>query len=216
MVRAESDQIVATSASGNASWIIISIGISSWTCGFEDLGVGGGLAGLRTPKASSAAVAGRVEGRACALAGHHPPVVVGSHLETHRTHGVEVAHTSRVATLAWPFEGGDGDGQVVTVDEAHVVEILLRTQGDLGEGGRRCAAHAVAEKGAAAVAGSAAAPAVGVEGASVTAPDAAGPGGWDVEGVGLVGWELEASTSKDGLACAWLYAWPHWMWAFVV
>ncbi|KAJ9697322.1 hypothetical protein PVL29_009222 [Vitis rotundifolia] len=52
---------------------------------FRDVGVGGGLAGLRTPKASSAAVAGRVEGRACALAGHHSPVVMGSQLEVRKT-----------------------------------------------------------------------------------------------------------------------------------
>ncbi|KAL6328696.1 hypothetical protein AAG906_003382 [Vitis piasezkii] len=38
----------------------------------------------------------RVEGRACALAGHHPPVILRSHLETHRTHGVEEVEVGKM------------------------------------------------------------------------------------------------------------------------
>ncbi|WKA00250.1 hypothetical protein VitviT2T_018629 [Vitis vinifera] len=45
----------------------------------------------------------RVEGKACALAGHYPPVVVRSHLETHRTHGVEKVDVGKM-------KGGDNLG----------------------------------------------------------------------------------------------------------
>ena len=93
---------------------------------------------------------------------------------------------------------------------------MLRSQGDLGQGGRRSAADAVVEEGVAAVPGGVAAAVVGVEGAAVTAPDAAGLAGRDVEGVGFVGLELEAAAGENRLAGAGLYAWPYWVSVFVV
>lgn len=61
------------------------------------------------------------------------------------------------------------------IHEAHVVEILVIAQSELGQSGGRSAADAVAEEWAAAVAGGAAATTGGVEGAAVAAPEAAGP-----------------------------------------
>ena len=45
----------------------------------------------------------------------------------------------------------------------------------------------------------------------MTAPDAAGSAGRDVEGVGFVGLELEATVGEDRLADAELYARPYWV-----
>ena len=45
----------------------------------------------------------------------------------------------------------------------------------------------------------------------MTAPDAAGLAGRDVEGVGFVGLELEATAGEDRLAGAGLYARPYWV-----
>ena len=89
-------------------------------------------------------------------------------------------------------------------------------EGELGEGGGRGAAEAVAGEGAAAVAGGAAAAAGGVEGAAVAAPEAAGPEGREGEGEGLVWGQVEASTCYHGLSCARLDAWPNRVLAFVV
>lgn len=157
VVRAEGDHVVAASTSGNAGGIIISIRISFWTCSFEDLGISRGLARLRAPEAASAAIPGRVEGRASAFASHHSPVVMRPHLKSHRAHHVQVTDAPGVAALAGAFERLDGDGQVVPVDEAHVVEVLVVAKGDLGKSGGWGPAEAATEEVAAAVTGGAAA-----------------------------------------------------------
>ena len=69
-----------------------------------------------------------------------------------------------MATI-WCAEGG----QIATIDEVYIVKILLRTQGGLGKGGRRCAAHVIVEKGVVTAAGGATAPTMGVEEVVVTA-----------------------------------------------
>lgn len=194
MVRAKGDQIVSTSASSNAGRIIISIRVSLGTSRLEDLRIRSRLACLWVPKASSAAVPGRVESKASALAGHHPPVIVGSDLKTHRAHHVEVADAPGVAAFAGAFEGRDCDGEVVAVYQADIVEVLVVSEGDLGESSRRCAADAVAEEVTAAVAGGAATASGGVEGTAMATPESAGPEWWEAERVGLVWWELEASA----------------------
>lgn len=78
MAGAESEQVVAAGASSNTSGIIISIAVSSGTSGLENPGVRSGLAGLRIPKAPSAAIPGRVESETSTFAGHHS--AVGPHL----------------------------------------------------------------------------------------------------------------------------------------
>lgn len=101
-------------------------------------------------------------------------------LETHRAHHVEVADAPGVAAFSGAFGGGDGDGEVVAVHQADIVEVLVVSEGDLGEGGRRCAADAVAEEWPTAVSGGATAATGSVEGAAVAAPEAAGPEGGKV------------------------------------
>lgn len=78
MARAESEQVVAAGASSNTGGIIISIAVSSGTSGLENPGVSSRLAGLRIPKAPSAAISRRVESETSTFAGHH--FAVGPHL----------------------------------------------------------------------------------------------------------------------------------------
>lgn len=94
---------------------------------------------------------------------------------------------------------------------------MFGAEGDFGKGSGRGAAEAIAEEGAAAVAGgAAAAEGGGVEGAAVASPDAAGPGGWEPEGIEFVGRELEAAACDDGLSGAGLDSGPDWVGALVV
>jgi len=72
---AESEQIVSFGASGDAGGVVIGVGVGFGACGFEDLRINGGLAGLRASVGARAAVLGGVEGGAGALAGHHALVV---------------------------------------------------------------------------------------------------------------------------------------------
>lgn len=100
-MRAKGEQVIATSTSSNASRIIISIRISLRTSSFKDLRIRRGLARLRVTKITSAAVSWRVECRASTLTSHNSSVVMGSNLKSHRTHRVQVTHTSSIATFPY-------------------------------------------------------------------------------------------------------------------
>lgn len=101
--------------------------------------------------------------------------------------------------LTGAAEGSDGDGEIVAVDEADVVEILVISESNLGKSGRRGPANAIAEEVAAAVPGGAAAAAGGVEGAAVAAPHAAGPPRREAESIRLVRRQLETSPGQHRL-----------------
>lgn len=193
-MRAEGDQIVTAGACSDAGGIIISIRVGLGTSHLEDPWISRGLASLGASKAPGATVPGRVERKASTLASHHSPFIVRPDLETHGAHHVQVADTPSVAAFSGAFDWGDGDGEVVAVHEADIVEVLVVTEGDLREGGGWGAADAIAEEWATAVASGAAAASGGVEGAAVAAPEAAGPEGGKVEGVDLLWWELEAAA----------------------
>lgn len=74
-MRAESEQIVSFGASGDAGGVVVGVGIGLGASGLEDLRINRGLAGLRASVGARAAVLGRVESGAGALAGHHALVV---------------------------------------------------------------------------------------------------------------------------------------------
>lgn len=172
-VCAKGYQIVATSASGNASGIVISIRVSPRARRLEYPRVCRRLARLRTPEPARTTISGGVESKARAFTRNHAPLVVGPHLKPHRAHHVEIADAPRGAALAGTFKRRNGDCEVVAVHEAHIVKVLLVAECDLGQGCRWGAAETVAEERAAAVAGCAASAAGGVEGAAVAAPDPA-------------------------------------------
>ena len=80
MVGAESEQIVAAGASGDAGGVVVGIRVGLGASGLEDPRIGRGLARLRVPEAPCAAVPGRVEGEARALARHYPLLIVRTDL----------------------------------------------------------------------------------------------------------------------------------------
>lgn len=216
-MRAEGDHIASATASSEAGGVVVGVGIGSRASLLEDLRVRRGFTGLRVAEAPRTAVPRGVERRARAPARHHRALLPGLHLQPNRTQAVQVAHAARVAAGATAtLEGEDGDGEVVTVHKADVVEVLVSGEGDLGEGGRRGAAEAVALEGVAAVAGGAGSAAGGVKGAAMTPPDAAGPEGREGEGVSGSRRELETAAGENGPAGAGLESRPHRVLAFVV
>nr|DAD32084.1 TPA_asm: hypothetical protein HUJ06_010934 [Nelumbo nucifera] len=131
MVRTKCDQVAPTTAGLNASWVIIGVGISLGTSRLEDPGISSWLAGLRVAVSPGATVFGRLECKASALTSHHPPVVARSDLQPDRAHLIQIANAACVVALSGAPKRGDGDGQVVAVDKADVVEILF-PECDLG------------------------------------------------------------------------------------
>lgn len=121
---------------------------------------------------------------------------------------------TRLDTFA--AEGRDGNGEVVAIDEADVIEVLVVAEGNLGKRGGRGSTEAVAEKVSAAVSGGAAAAAGGVEGAAVAAPHAARPAGGKLEGVGLVRQQLESALGQNRFPTARLDSRPDRVGALVV
>lgn len=153
---------------------------------------------------SRAAVLRSPEGLARASA-RHRVARRPRHPQLRRATFVHVRHAPRVpAPVAAPSSSGRGphpDANVVAVDKAHVVEVLVASrrpgEGELRQGGGRLTADGAEER-TAAVAGVAAAGggSSGVEGAASARPEAAGPARRGGEGSGGIGAELEAATSK--------------------
>lgn len=67
------------------------------------------------------------------------------HLKSHWAHHVQITNTAGIGAFAGAFERGDGDGQVIPINKADIIEVLVAAEGDFGKSGRRSAAHAVAE-----------------------------------------------------------------------
>lgn len=174
VARTKRHQITPPSTSSNTSRIIIGIRIRLRARRLKYLRIRRRFTRFRVPETPGAAIPRRIKRAARALT-RDDPVISASDLQPDRTHGVEVGNAAGVAAFSGAFEGGDGHGDVVAVDEGDVVEVLVVAEGDFGECGGRGAAEAGAEEGAAAVTGGAAAVAGGVEGAAVAAPETAGP-----------------------------------------
>lgn len=177
-MRAEGNKITGTSTRKNTGRVIKRVRIRSRTSRLEQLRVHRRLTQLRTPEAPRATVPRRSKRRASTLTCYDPTPRPGTNCETGWTHLVQIAHAASVTAAPGAAKWPHRDGEVVTVDEADVIEVLRVGGGAesyLGECGRRSAAEAVAEEIAAAVTGGAAAVAGGVEGAALAAPDATGP-----------------------------------------
>lgn len=125
MVRAECDQIVSTSASRNASRIIISIRVGLRTSRLENPRVCCGFTSLRTSKAPSTTIPRRVKRKASTFTSHNSSIIMGPNLKPNWAHHVEVANTASVAAFARSFDGCDRNGQVVTINKAYIIEVFL-------------------------------------------------------------------------------------------
>lgn len=184
--RAEGDGIIGVVAGEGRSGIIISITIRLWASRLEELGVLRGVAGVGVAVGAIAAELGLAERLAGAAA---RPAARPAGAELGGAAVVEVDEAARVRAVR--RRGPDEHGQVVAVDEAHVVEVLpsVAVQGELGEGCRWGRPRAVALRRVCAAvargAGGAAAAGFGGEVAAGARPEAAGPARGRVEGAGL-------------------------------
>lgn len=215
-MRTKGNKVATTSASNNASRIIISVRVSTRASSLEELRVSSRFTLLRATEAPSATILGRAKRRASATARDHSVIPPRAHGQPRWTNLIEITDTTSIPTLAFTSEGRHRNGEVVAVDEADVVEVL-GSKGDLSESCGRDTASAVAVEGAAAVARCTAAAVSGwIEETVLAAPDPAGPVGREADGVGLVGEEAKATSCKNGFACAWLDTWPDCLLALVV
>lgn len=123
-------------------------------------------------------------------------------------------HCTRFDTFA--AEGRDGNGEIVAIYEADVIEVLFIAEGYLRKRGGRRTTEAVAEKVSTAVSGGTAAATGGVEGAAVAAPHATRPAGGKLEGVGLVRRQPESALGQNRFPTARLDSRPDRVAAFVV
>lgn len=154
-----------------------------------------------------AAVLRTPEGSAGAFAGNHPPVAAPD-TEHSRAATPKIGYAPGRPAVPATARRADAQGNVVTVDEADVVEVLLATDCELRQGDGRHPAGAIAHEAVAAVARGAGAGARRVEGAARAAPEAARPARRCVYGNGLARWEGEAASGEGRPAASRQYAWP--------
>lgn len=119
---AESDQVVSSSTSEGTRGVVISVAVSSRASVLELPRVIRGRASLRRGVSSLAAKLIRFERRARAFTRHNVPTVDDAKLV--RTNRVEVGDAARVLAVSGSSLGLDPHLDVVTVDEAQVVEIF--------------------------------------------------------------------------------------------
>lgn len=91
VVGTESDQIVSPGASSDASGVIVCVGVSAWTSGLEDFGVGCGFARLRSTKVACATIPWGVKGGASTFASYNTASCAAD-LEPRWAHCVQVAN----------------------------------------------------------------------------------------------------------------------------
>jgi hypothetical protein len=134
---AEGDDVVGAGAREEAAGVVVGVAIGGGAGVLEPLGVGSGRArGLAAELAAAAVLVG-VEHVARAAARHHG--VPGAHGQLRRARLAQVAVASRRgAVAAAPVHGAHRHGQVEPVHEAHVVEVAVGGQRELGQahGGR--------------------------------------------------------------------------------
>jgi hypothetical protein len=219
VVRAEGDDVGRAGGAGeDGGGVVVGVRVCLGARRLEQPGVGRGLALLRSAELPRAAVLRRPVRRARAAAPDDAlPLVDG---EPGGAHAVEVADAAGGhAVGALPAVRRHGDGDVVPVHQAHVVEVLRGRdgrEGNLRQRGGRRSPGPVAEERAAAVARGAAAAPRRVELAALPPPHAARPPAGQVDGGGAVGGQLHPAACQELFARAGLDARPHRLWAPVV
>lgn len=122
--RAEDDNIVSRGTGEGASLIVIRIAVGTWTSVLEELRVPRWLARVRRGITFATAVLRVPKCLARAPAGHAPPSVRTRHLQLGWTRPVQVHQTSGGrAPAAFTSLGHDQHREVVTVDQADIIEI---------------------------------------------------------------------------------------------
>lgn len=198
-LRAESDGIIRRGAGEGAGAIVVSVAVSAWARALEELRVGAGSACVRRRVSATAAVLWIVESLARASTRH--ALAAAHHLELRGARRVQVHHAPRrgAVSAAGSALGLHHHRKVVTVDQAHVEEIQPAgsVQRELCQRGRRRGVTSGAfHGGGATVAGDTGEFPGVVLGAVGASPEAAGPGGWHTDDVGLAGLQSKAGGGE--------------------
>lgn len=198
---AEGDGIIGVTAGESTGGIVVSVAIRRRASGLENLRVLVGRARLRGAMVTRAAVLRSPEGGAGAFASNHPPVAAPD-TEHRRAAAPEIGNAPGRPAVPGAARRGDAQGNIVTVDEAHVVEVLVTTDCELCQGDGRHSTGTLAHQAVCAVASGAGAGTRGVEIAASAAPEAARPARWGIHGSGLPGCQGEAAIGQGRPAAA--------------
>ncbi|KAF7809645.1 hypothetical protein G2W53_036388 [Senna tora] len=217
----ECDDVVRRGTGEGACTIVISVAVSAWARALEELRVTARFARVRSRVSPTAAIL-RISKRFTRAFTRHAlsPVAGRRHLQLRRASSVQIHNASRRRAVPRPRPALrlHRHRKVIAIDEANVVEIESTgaVQCELRESRRRSgAATGAFDGGGAAVAGEAGEFSGGVLGAESPAPEAAGPGGRELEGVGFAGLEGEAGGGELWSASAGQNAWPYCVAALV-
>ncbi|RRT68282.1 hypothetical protein B296_00018523 [Ensete ventricosum] len=213
---AERDKVVGGCAGERGGGVVVSVAVSPGAGVLEELGVGRRLASVGAPVVAAAAVLGRPERFARALARHALTAAVRGrqhHLEVRRAHPVEVRRTAGgAASPAGASLRHHQHRQVVAVHQTHVVEVhpAAAVERELRQGRRGCRATAGAlHRARPAVSGGAAELAARVSSAVGATPESARPRGGRVEAPRLAFLQREARRWQRGRASAREHAGPY-------
>ncbi|RWW65254.1 hypothetical protein BHE74_00027458 [Ensete ventricosum] len=213
---AERDKVVGGCAGERGGGVVVSVAVSPGAGVLEELGVGRRLASVGAPVVAAAAVLGRPERFARALARHALTAAVRGrqhHLEVRRAHPVEVLRTAGgAASPAGASLRHHQHRQVVAVHQTHVVEVhpAAAVERELRQGRRGCRATAGAlHRARPAVSGGAAELAARVSSAVGATPESARPRGGRVEAPRLAFLQREARRWQRGRASAREHAGPY-------
>ncbi|KAL5126925.1 hypothetical protein HKD37_14G039440 [Glycine soja] len=172
---------------------------------------------LRRGVVAGAAKLCRVERCTRALARHHRAGAV-SDLQLRRTNAVHVRHAPRVLAVTGSAGSPHAHAHIVTVDKAHVVEVLVAvasaSDGEFRQSHRRNTA-AGAPQSAGAVSGGAFSGTGAVEAAPCPGPKAAGPAGRRDEPDCRTGCQGETASAENGDTVAGKCAGPNCVTAMI-
>ena len=173
---------------------------------------------LRRVVVAGAAILRRIQRQARTLARHHRAAAV-SHLQLRRANTVHVRHAPRVLAVTGSAGSPHTHAHIVTVHQAHVVEVLVAVAG-ASEGefrqSRRRNASAAALQSAAAVSGDTFSASGGVEAAPGPGPEAAGPASRRGELDRRTGCQGETAFAEKGSAVAGKCAGPNCVTAMIL
>lgn len=182
-MRAKGDEIVSPRACNQTVWIVIGITVSSGTGILKETRERSRPARLGIAIGTRATILRRTEGKAGTLTSHDTALLV-LHLKRRRAAEVQVADAPGICAFARASAGSYGNGKIVAIHQAHVVEVL-GAQGDLGQRGWWRASGTVAVELASAVTRGTKPLPVAIKGATVATPYSTRPSrGWN-DGHGL-------------------------------
>lgn len=139
-----------------------------------------------------------------------------SNLQSNRAHHIEITNTSSIGTFPRAFIRCNRNGQVVAINKAHIIKVLVTPQRNLSKSSWRCATKAIAKKDTTTVTSGAFSSTMSIESTAMSSPYAARPRCRKLQPIRFFRKEFESTTCQDWLACTRLNSRPHWVAALVV